>query len=177
MRAVTASLTTAIVALAFFANGSAAKDKDAAAAPEIVGRLGQCRALNEDKARLACYDREVSAFDSAVRDRKLVVIDQKEIRETRQTLFGIRLPRIRLFDSDGEAEVKEISSTISSIGKGDDGRIIFTLDDGAVWAQTDDWPLYSTVKVGQKVTLKRAALGSYFASFEKAVSVRVKRLK
>ncbi len=147
--------------------------------PGAVAKLAACRQITEDTARLACFDREVAAFDVALRDRKVAVVDQEEVRKTRRTLFGIALPRIKLFDDadDGEPEIKQVTAVIKSTSQGEGGRIIFTLDDGAVWAQTDDYPVYYAVKPGQKVTIKRGALSSYFADFEKTVTVRAKRLR
>ena len=140
-----------------------------------IERLTACRSITMDTERLACFDREVGAFDAAVRERQIAVVDQNEIRKTRRTLFGIALPDIKLFDSGGEAEMKEMTAVIKSTRQGEAGRIIFTLEDGAVWMQTDDYPVFYAVKPGQKVILKRGAVGSYFAGFEKAVTVRAKR--
>lgn len=165
----------AAIALLLSGQGAAAKDKVPTAA--AIGKLAACRAIAEDTARLACFDREVGAFDTAVRERRIAVVDQAEVRKTRRTLFGIPLPSIKLFDDSGEPEIKEVTATIKSKSQGEGGRIIFTLEDGAVWGQTDDWPVFFAVKPGQKVTLKRGALGSYFADFEKAVTVRAKRLR
>ncbi|MEG3089162.1 hypothetical protein [Sphingomonas sp. PB4P5] len=142
-----------------------------------IGKMAACRAIADDAARLACFDREVGAFDIAVRERRIAVVDQAEIRKTRRTLFGIALPSIKLFDNSGEPEIKELTATIKSTRQGEGGRIVFTLEDGAVWAQTDDFPVFYSVKAGQKVTLKRGALSSFFADFEKAVTVRAKRLR
>jgi len=142
-----------------------------------LSKLAACRTITEDAARLACFDQEVGAFDTAVKERRIAIVDQAEIRKTRRTLFGIALPTIRLFDNNGEPEIKELVTTVKSTRQGEAGRIVFTVEDGAIWAQTDDWPVFYSVKPGQKVTLKRGAVGSYFAAFEKAVSVRVKRLR
>ena len=147
------------------------------ATPAAITRLAACRAISDDPARLACFDREVMAFDTAVREHRVAVVDQADIRKTRRTLFGIAVPSIALFDKTGEPEPKEVVAQITSTRQGEGGRILFTLEDGAVWAQTDDYPVFFSVKPGQKVTLKRAALGSYFADFEKAVTVRAKRIR
>lgn len=172
------SVAAAVIALGI-ATGITAR-ADAADRPKPAAafeRVAACRAIAEAEARLACFDREVAAMDTAVRDRQLAIVDQAEVRKTRRTLFGIPLPRIALFDDNGEPEIKEITAKIKSARQGGDGKLVFVLEDGAVWAQTDDWPVWAAVKPGQKVTLKRGALGSYFADFEKAVTVRAKRLR
>lgn len=167
--------------LASLVSGSpaAARDDNPPKPAAAVAKLAACRAVTDDTARLACFDREVAAFDVAVRERKVAVVDQEDIRKTRRTLFGISLPRVKLFGDaeDGEPELKEVVAVIRSTSQGEGGRIVFTLQDGAVWAQTDDYPVFYAVKPGQKVTIKRASLGSFFADFEKTVTVRAKRLR
>lgn len=140
-----------------------------------IGKLSACRDITDGTARLACYDREVALFDAAVKERRIAVVNQEEIRKTKKTLFGISLPDIKLFEGNGGPEIKELTAVIKSTRQGEGGRIIFTLEDGAVWVQTDDYPVFYAVKAGQKVILKRGAMGSYFADFEKAVTVRAKR--
>lgn len=170
--------TTGVLAL-LLAPSALAQDRQKAPRNAAVAKLSACRAITTDAERLACYDREIAAFDAAVRERKVAVIDQEDIRKTRRTLFGITLPKVKLFgDADeSEAEIKEVTAVIKSTSQGEGGRIVFTLEDGAVWAQTDDYPVFYNVKPGQKVTLKRASFGSYFADFEKTVTVRAKRLR
>lgn len=159
--------------------GSAQSVQKKAPGNAAVAALVACRAIGNDTERLACFDREVAAFDTAVRDRKVAVVDQEDIRKTRRTLFGIALPRIKLFGDADEAtpEIKEVTAVIRSTSEGEGGRIVFTLEDGAVWAQTDDYPVFRFVKPGQKVTIKRGSFGSYFADFASTVTVRAKRLR
>ena len=165
-----------ILATGTLASGALAADKPVPST--VFSRIEACRALTEDAARLACFDREVAAMDRAVKDKQVAVVDRAEIRKTRRSLFGISLPRIALFDDDDdEPEIKEVTATIRSVGRNSDGGLLFTLEDGATWSQTDEWPIHGQVKAGQKVTLKRASLGSFFADFEKAMSIRAKRLR
>lgn len=107
------------------------------------------------------------------------MVDQEDIQNTRRTLFGISLPRVKLFGDadDGTPQIKEVTAVIRSTSEGEAGRIVFTLEDGAVWAQTDDYPVFRFVKPGQKVTIKRGSFGSYFADFASTVTVRAKRLR
>lgn len=155
-----------------------AKDRrDEPTSAAVLGKVAACRTETDAAARLACYDREVAALDAAVKEKRVAVIDRAEIRRTKRTLFGISLPTVKLFDSDDEPEVRQVVATIRSVSQGEGGRVVFTLEDGAVWAQTDDYPVFHSVKPGHKVTLKRASFGSYFADFEKAVTVRAKRLR
>lgn len=172
-----AAILAGFVALATASVGQAAKPEKTPPVPPTVAKLTDCRKLTDDTQRLACFDREVAALEGEIRSNDVAIVNRADVRKTRRSLFGIPLPDIKLFANDDEPEVKEITAVIRSVGRNGDGQVVFTLEDGAVWAQTDQFPVYGAVKSGQKVTLKRAAFGSYFAKFEKTVSVRAKRIR
>ncbi|MCW3846275.1 hypothetical protein OF829_03420 [Sphingomonas sp. LB-2] len=135
----------------------------------------ECRKLTDSAERLACYDKAVADLDSAEKSREVVVVDKEQVREARRGLFGLSLPRIRLFDSSDEPDLDEVTSTVKSISTQGDGRVFFVLEDGARWVQTDNRTVVN-VRPGTQVTLKRAAMGSFFAKFHGSISVRVKRV-
>lgn len=141
-----------------------------------LAKVAACLDVANDVERLACFDKEAASLRTAVREKKIVVVQQGDILKARRTLFGIPLPRIGVLETDGPPE-KEITAIIKATAQGEGGRLTFTLEDGAIWAQTDEWPVYTAVKPGQKVTLKRGMFGSYFADFERAPTVRAKRLR
>src|SRR5215203_4368662 len=68
--------------------------------PELFARLIDCRTIPDAGQRLDCYDRSVSAIEAAEKSNELVVVDRREIRETKRSLFGFTLPRISLFSGD-----------------------------------------------------------------------------
>ena len=129
------------------------------------------------RQRLACFDRTVGEMASATAEKELVILDRATMRETRKGLFGFNLPKLKLFgggDEDARDEVKQIDSTITGIRSAKDGLPVFTIEEGARWKQTDGRNIFP--KVGQKITIKAAALGSYMASIEGRAGVRVMRL-
>lgn len=167
----------AAVALTSSVQAKDSKKDVPAKPPASLAALTQCRGLADDRARLACFDREVAALETKLESKEVAVVDRADVRKTRRSLFGIALPSIKLFDNDDEPEIKEINAVIRSVSRDGEGRLVFTLDDGATWAQTDDFPLGNAVKPGSKVTLKRGTFGSFFADFEKTVPVRAKRIR
>jgi topoisomerase IA-like protein len=60
-------------------------------------------------------------------------------------------------------------------GESFEDEVVFRLEDGAVWTQTDSRPLAVTPKRGQKVLIKRGALGGYMLSFEGTTGIKVRR--
>lgn len=148
---------------------------------EALEQLVDCRGISDDAQRLACFDREVAAIDAAEAADELVVVDREQIRKTRRTLFGLSLPDLGIFgggEGDEEEEgVSQIESTIKDVRRGSYGRWIITLENGAVWAQTDDRNLPRWPKAGQPILIKRAALGSFKANINEQNAIRVERLR
>jgi len=134
-----------------------------------------CRKVPDSAERLACYDKAVADLDTAEKSREVVVVDKDQVTEARRGLFGLSLPRIRLFDSSNEPDIDEVESTVTIITKNGNGQVSFTVEDGARWVQTDTRTVVN-VRPGTKVTLKRGAMGSYFAKFHGAIAVRVRRV-
>jgi hypothetical protein len=163
------------LALALVAVPAAAQDRDQPAPPAVYQAVIDCEAIAEPAQRLACFDRSVAALKTATRERQVVVVDRGTVREARRGLFGLSLPRIKLFGNDDDTEeVTAIDGTIASVRMASDGLPIFVLEDGARWKQTDGRNVFP--KAGQPIHIKRAAMGSYMANVNKQPGVRVIRL-
>ncbi|HET9354679.1 MAG TPA: hypothetical protein VFO42_00790 [Sphingomicrobium sp.] len=154
-----------------------AQDKSIAnaPAPKIFTDVLQCRAITDSAQRLACFDRTVGSLAQAQQRKDVFVADKEAIREARRGLFGFSLPKVRIFgDDDMAEEVKSIETTIKAVSQGQKGYI-FTLQDGARWAQTDG-AYMDRPKPGSKIRIRRAALGSYMGTIEGRVGFRIERL-
>ena len=174
---ITRAAISAAAAMALATAPVAAKDngKDEAAQPPAVYQtVVDCKAVADPGARLACYDRTVAAMDTARRGNDLVVTDRAAIREARRGLFGLSLPRIKLFGDGGDEEIKEINGTLSAVRYASDGMPIFVLEDGARWKQTDGRTSFA--KSGDPIRIHRTAMGGYMANIKGEVGVRVIRL-
>ncbi|MCW3837141.1 hypothetical protein ACFQ1E_14825 [Sphingomonas canadensis] len=135
-----------------------------------------CRKITDAAARLACYDTAVAELDSAEKAREVVVVDREQVQEAKRSVFGLKLPKIRLFgDGVPDADIDQIDTSVTVIARRGDGRVAFTVTDGARWVQTDDRALVG-VKPGTAVTLTKGAMGSYFARFRGAIAIRVERV-
>ncbi len=153
--------------------------KDQAGSPAALQKLLDCRAIQDDRARLACFDGAVSQFDAARQRGDVAVVDRESVRKTKRGLFGFSLSDLPLFGDgnrdDKSDDVDEITAKVRSASRGPDGWIV-TLDNGATWAQTDATMLGRSPKPGMTVTIKRAAFGSYKMSFEKGPAMKAKRV-
>ena len=146
-----------------------------APAPKIFNDVVQCRAIADSAQRLACFDQSVGALATAQQNRDLYVADKDAMREARKGLFGFSVPKLRIFgDDDMEKQVDQIETTVTGVSSGK-GGFVFTLKDGARWAQTDG-AYMDKPKPGSTIKIKRASFGSYFGSINNKVGFRIERL-
>ncbi len=147
--------------------------------PAALKRLTDCRSIADQAQRLACYDREVAAVDTAEARKDLVVVDREQLKKTRKTLFGLTLPNLSVFGDDSpEGEgTSRIEGKIKTVSQTPYGKWIFDLEDGARWAQTDSKDLPIFPKPGHEIKIRKAAVGSYLANVNGQVAIRVQRLR
>ena len=161
-----------------FAQAQEERERAITAPPAIYNELVACKDIADPTARLACYDEKVAALQTAQSNNEVVIADREQVREARRGLFGLSLPRIRLFGGGDEgAAIQAIESTITRVRKRRDGKYVLTLEDGATWQQTD--PARSTMrrpKSGDSISIKRAALGSFLAKVNNGRGFKVKRI-
>tara|TARA_R110000824_G_scaffold65622_8_gene170779 strand:+ start:320 stop:889 length:570 start_codon:yes stop_codon:yes gene_type:complete len=147
--------------------------------PAIYTDLIACKDIAEPTARLACFDAKVTALQTAQTTNQVVIADREQVREARRGLFGLTLPRIKLFDGDGDEgdQIEEIDGIVKSARTFRSGKWVIRLEDGAVWQQTDT-PRGSMrdPKSGDSITIKRAALGSFMAKVNDGRAFKVKRI-
>ena len=171
-------LMTALALGAVLLGGAAlAKKPTVPERPEAFEALLKCRTIADEKARLQCFDQASAAMEQASERRDLVIVDKKQMRETRRTLFGLEIPRLKLFgggEDEGD-EVKSIESTVVSAYQNQNGQWVVHLEDGSTWVQTDHNVIAIVPKKGTKVTVVKAALGSYMMRIGKEPGLRARR--
>jgi hypothetical protein len=170
-------LPLAIAATLLAAAPAFAQEQRPQERPQAVTRMLQCRTIQAIDERLACYDREVAAFEAAASSRELVVYDREQLRRTRRSLFGITLPDLSIFGGgDDEDGVTQIESTIRGLRQDPYGKYTFTLEDGARWVQIDSREMRATPRLGQPIRIRRAMMGSYLANVGSQTAIRVRRV-
>jgi hypothetical protein len=142
-----------------------------------LDRVTACRALAPDAERLACFDRAAAELDTAKRDKTLIVLDRQEVKQKRRSLFGLKLPDIDLFGRDEAKDppIPEIDTTLASVRSAGRDRLLFRFADGSTWRSIE--LARDTPDPGMKVKIKRAAMGTYRASFGGEYPIRVERVE
>jgi len=154
------------------------------ASDRLLQSFERCRAVSPAQDRADCFDAAARGLEAAVKTKEITIVNRQEVRTARRSLFGFTLPRIGLFDGGdrdggGESvreEIKEVESTITSVRAVANGRVELRLADGdAVWVTTDPMPF--PPKLGNKVRIRKGAMGNYFIAIDGQRSVRGMRLR
>lgn len=170
------SASIVAITLAGYCAPANSAERSPGSRPEVFDRLLACRSVSDPSARLACYDERASAVDAAARKDELLVVDRTQVRKARRSLFGLTLPKLDIFgggDREGEG-FSEIESTISRAYYSN-YRWNVILEDGARWIQVDTKTPARDPKPGQKIRIRRAALGSFFANIDGQTAIRMRR--
>jgi hypothetical protein len=171
------ALLLATIGLFLSAVAFAKKDDLPKEAPKIFQDVVDCKKIADSAQRLACYDTSVAKLESAQSANEVYVVDKEQVKESRKGLFGFSLPKIKIFGSgdDDKNEIKEIDAVVAKMRQDQNGWV-FTLEDGAIWRQTDGIYIGMNPKVGNKIHIKKAAFGSYMGKVENGVSFRIARV-
>jgi hypothetical protein len=123
-----------------------------------------CADTTDNTARLACYDAAVARLRQAEQTGQVVSIDRQGATALQHESFGFNLPNLaRLlpsFHGGDEHTLDEIQSQLVSITLRGYDQHVFHLANNQTWVQVGNGPVYS-VKVGDAVIIRKAALGSY----------------
>ena len=123
-----------------------------------------CAHVRDDTDRLACYDQAFGKPPDAA-------------AATPQENFGYKEKEAELKTGKTEpAAPASVTAAVTAFERRRDGKFTVTLDNAQIWAQTEI-NSQADVKVGDSVTVRRAALGSFLLVTKAGIGTRVKRVK
>ncbi len=160
----------------------------AAAPHDIVQSARDCAAVIEQEQRLACYD---GLFRTATPERVDAPVDPQIIIDTAvtpQTPSPQDPPPIQQTASEEDfgsetvieqtkpkkQEVTQIRSRVESITRRLRNQMVFHLANDQTWTQTAS--RHVTIRVGDKVSIRKMRLGGYKLTNEKGASTKVTRI-
>lgn len=171
--AVIATIGLSVLALTPMAG---AKDKEPEAPPKIYGDLQSCRAIADEKARLACFDTVSAQISQQVESKELVLLDRAAVKNTQKSLFGFSIPDVDfLKDEEGKYEFSKLETTVKSVSNEGYRKVQFRIAEGSLWRTTEASDI--ELKPGQKIVLSKGSLGGYFVKVGSARSVRAQRVE
>jgi hypothetical protein len=146
-----------------FATATIAAAQTPPPTPETLTNVYSCADIQADAERLRCYDDAVRALRQAQTQGQVVAVDREQARSVAQESFGFNLPSLsRLLPNlEGSDEaIENVQATVTRMRTSPDGYTTFEMEGGQVWTQVE--PQSSrNVRVGDVVTIQRAALGSF----------------
>lgn len=141
-----------------------------ARAADLPPQLEACSKLSRDAERLLCYDKAVAQIRAG---------DEGIPAPSAENMFGAnsdvlssaaRQPDVR------REELKQITGTVTSLHRGDDGMIQLVLDNGQVWRQQDA-DVRLLIDKGDEVTIVRAVMGTFRLTDKTGRFARFKRVR
>ncbi len=153
--------------------------------PDSLAQLYACKTVKDADQRLACYDKQVGFFEQAQKSGDIVAVDKAAVERIEKESFGLKipsLPALSLFggnDADKVESPKVRSFPIQSTSTRTNGYLMFTLDNGQVWIQTQPAKVRHLGKADpDMLVIRKAALGSYLARVnDKGPRIRIKRVE
>lgn len=122
----------------------------------------RCAQVRDDAERLACYDQ---AFGNPAAPATAAPAQKFGLPEK-------NVPR----ESSENGPPASIAGAIVSLTRQRDGKFVVTLDNAQVWSQSEI-NSQADVAVGDAVTVRRGALGSYLLVTKDGIATRVRRVK
>jgi len=156
--------------------GQAAAQTKPEARSAVLQRLLDCRKVEGDAPRLACYDAAAGVMDQAEAKGDIVVVDREQARAVRRQGFGFNLPSLSLFErGEKPDEIDRLSLKVTGVGRDGNGRWVITVEGGQVWRQVDTGDFTVTPREGMTANIRKASLGSYIMSIGGKAGVRMHR--
>jgi hypothetical protein len=144
----------------------AAAQTSAPEAPQILTDAFRCAEIQDDSQRLACYDSAVGRLRTAQTQGQIVAIDREQAESLDRESFGFTLPNLsRLLPrANGErGGIEEIQAQVVDVVGASRERRRFVLSNGQSWDQVEAQRA-ANVRVGDTVTIRNAALGTFMLS-------------
>lgn len=161
----------------------------AAMSADLLVQIKQCQDIKEDAARLNCFDTVanklnlkggVSPLNSpnstggSSQSEKTIPVNLSD-----QDKFGFTDSEIKAKTQSLESakqETQKIVAIVNVVRTLANGRLQVILDSGQIWEQVapvaDSW-----IAVGQTVTIRSGALGSFILKNERGMNYKVHRIK
>lgn len=139
-------------------------------AADLPPQLEACAGLRRDAERLLCYDKAIAQIRSGAAEAP---------PPSAENMFGANSAVLDVkAHEDGvkREELRQITGSVTSLRRGDDGMIQLVLDNGQVWRQQDA-DIRLMIDKGDTVTIARAAMGTFRITDKSGRFARFKRVR
>lgn len=137
----------------------------------------RCASISEDGARLACYDAAFGPPPSGRSKASELSAAPKNLSAGSGREFGFTpAQREAATGAPQTADADSIKVSVQALRHRPTGEFIATFDNGQTWVQREVNPR-AVLEVGDSVTIRKAALGSYLLVTPNRIATRVRRLQ
>ena len=164
-----------------------------------AGDPKSCASINDDAARLACYDAAVgrSPRPATAAPAAATSVPAKPVQRAAPVAaapattaaaaaakdpvadFGLsesaKVARDPVKSAEAAKAPQSVTAKVISVRFRKFGEFVVTLDNGQVWEQTEPMPS-AIVKVGDEVTVKKALFGSFTLVTAGRIGTKVRRI-
>lgn len=138
-------------------------------------KLLSCSQINENQARLTCFDAFVEKHQRADKKARGVSAPIKS-KPSKQNTDDFGKEHVKKTSEERAKEITTIKLTISALSKTVYGKWKISFENGQKWQQKDSVKL--SLKKGQRVVLSKGALNAVYLQKENTNKrISVKRLK
>jgi len=131
-----------------------------------------CRGISNDAQRLACYDRASPPYAASASVPGAAAAATQPERN-----FGLSIAQQRAADPAAHRdELDRLDANVGDMRRLSTGAFVLTLDNGQQWQQAEV-NSRARPKKGDRVSIRRGMLGSFFLVTPDNVATRVRRLK
>ena len=137
-----------------------------------------CAAVPDDPARLACYDAAFGHPAAMPAGIALPAVSAADAAAQARRDFGLSEADKRALDPErvGPTQPQSISGKVATVRKRPTGEWVTTLESGQVWEQAES-ETKAVIRIGDEVTVRKAALGSFVLISANRIPMRVRRIK
>jgi hypothetical protein len=141
----------------------------------------ECALLDDDAARLTCYDGHNPPHKSlatAQTPQRPPASNAPAAPAASRNAANDSFGRVAQSDSDNTkpAEPTDMIARVDSVSERLTGELLLKLDNGQSWLQAQS-KRGVHIKAGERVTISRGALGGYLLSSDSGATMRVRRLQ
>jgi len=134
-----------------------------------------CRRVVDNAARLSCFDAAAADMDKAKVQGDIVVIDRAQATAAHREAFGLPVPSLDFISRALKPDdADRVTGVVRSTRADANGHWTMSLEDGAVWRQIEGI-LLRPPHAGSKVSISKAALGSFRMNVDGQPGIKVHR--
>ena len=154
-----------------FAPTPATADELSAREDLIPQEILDCSSIRRNSERLACYDRAIGAIRSGAPMSEGAATESNFGLVTSAAALP---PAPKDGTSESRGDVDSIKTSVKGFGRSESGARVIHLENGQSWAQLSSGE--TLLRVGDPVTINRAALGSFQMLVPSGRSAKVRRI-